>query len=195
MNYFKLKFLLLFFALAVAIPPAWAGEESVTFSEQGYSNEEVITSYVGTNFSISFDKGTNKNAPKYFTSGTAIRIYGGNSMTVSSTKTITEIVITFGSSDGSNAITTDVGTYNNGTWTGSSNSVKSEAHLVIDALQVLRSPIPRVVTHLLLRRTSTKRLLMLANSLQTRPTSSLTKAPTLVWALLTTIDMELLSLA
>ncbi len=124
MNYFKLKFLLLFFALAVAIPPAWAGEESVTFSEQGYSNEEVITSYVGTNFSISFDKGTNKNAPKYFTSGTAIRIYGGNSMTVSSTKTITEIVITFGSSDGSNAITTDVGTYNNGTWTGSSNSVK-----------------------------------------------------------------------
>lgn len=26
MNYFKLKFLLLFFALAVAIPPAWAGE-------------------------------------------------------------------------------------------------------------------------------------------------------------------------
>ena len=28
MNYFKLKFLLLFFALAVAIPPAWA--ETVT---------------------------------------------------------------------------------------------------------------------------------------------------------------------
>ena len=45
-------------------------------------------------------------------------------MTVSSTKTITEIVITFGSSDGTNAITTDVGTYENGTWSGSSKSVK-----------------------------------------------------------------------
>lgn len=124
MNYFKLKFLLLFFALAVALPPAWAGEESVTFSEQGYSNQEVITSYEGSNFSISFDKGTNTNAPKYYTSGEAIRVYGGSTMTVTSENDITKIELSFASGEGSNAITTDVGTYSNGTWSGSSKSVK-----------------------------------------------------------------------
>ena len=101
----------------------WAAEESVNFSAQGYSNQQAITTVTCTNFTITFDKGSNSNAPKYYTSGTAIRIYGGNTMTVSSNKTITKIEITFGSSDGSNAITTDVGNYNNGTWTGSANSV------------------------------------------------------------------------
>lgn len=124
MNYFKLKFLLLFFALAVAIPPAWAGEESVTFSEQGYTNQEVITSYEGANFSISFDKGTNKNAPTYYSTGTAIRLYGGNTMTVTSENDITKIELSFASGEGTNAITTDVVTYSDGTWTGSSKSVK-----------------------------------------------------------------------
>ena len=124
MNYFKLKFLLLFFALAVAIPPAWAGEESVTFLEQGYTDQQEITSYEGTNFSISFDKGTNKYAPKYFNSGTAIRVYGGNTMTVTSEKVITKIELSFATGGNSNAITTDVETYSDGTWTGSSNSVK-----------------------------------------------------------------------
>ena len=103
---------------------AWAADESVDFSTQGYTNQQAIESYTGTNFSITFNKGTNSNAPKYYTSGTAIRAYGGNTITVSSTsKTIAKIEITFGSSDGSNAITTNVGTYSNGTWTGSASSV------------------------------------------------------------------------
>ena len=102
----------------------WAADETVTFSGQGYTNQQEITGYTGTNFSIAFDKGTNSNAPKYYTSGTAIRAYGGNTFTVSSdTKTIEKIEITFGSSDGSNAITTDVDTYKDGTWTGSASSV------------------------------------------------------------------------
>ncbi|MBQ6192008.1 MAG: BACON domain-containing protein [Bacteroidaceae bacterium] len=103
----------------------WAAEESVTFSEQNYVNNETIDEYVGTAFSITFDKGTNSsNAPKYFTSGTAIRCYGGNYFIVTSSYTITKIVISFGNGDGSNKITTDVGTYTNGTWTGSASSVK-----------------------------------------------------------------------
>ncbi len=110
--------------LAISIPSAWAADETVTFSDQGYSNQAVVSTYVGTDFVIGFDKGSNSNAPKYYTSGTAIRAYGGNKMTVqSNTKTITEIVLSFGSSDGSNAITTDVGTYSNGTWTGSASTV------------------------------------------------------------------------
>ena len=102
---------------------AWADEESVTFSGQGYTNGQAIESYEGTNFSITFDKGTNSNAPKYYTSGTAIRCYGSNSFTVSSNYTITTITLGFGSSDGSNEITTNVGTFSSPTWTGSANEV------------------------------------------------------------------------
>ena len=103
----------------------WAADEMIDFTEQGYSNQQEITSVSGTNCTITFDKGTNSIAPKYFTSGTAIRVYGGGYFTVSSTtKTITKIELTFGSSDGSNAITTDVETYSNGTWSGSASSVK-----------------------------------------------------------------------
>lgn len=103
---------------------AWAASESVDFTAQGYSNQQEITSYEGTDFTVTFDKGTNSNVPKYYTNGAAIRVYGGGFFTVSSAKTISKIVITFGSSDGSNAITTDVETYSNGTWTGSATSVK-----------------------------------------------------------------------
>ena len=101
----------------------WAAQESVDFSDQGYTNQQEISSYTGTNFSISFAKGSNSNAPKYFTTGTAIRAYGGNTFTVSSALTITGITLTFGTGDGSNAITTDKVTYENGIWTGSATSV------------------------------------------------------------------------
>ncbi len=99
---------------------------SIDFSAQGYSNEQVISgATIDNNVSVAFNKGTNSNPPKYYTSGTAIRCYGGNYFTVSTTDgTITKIVLTFGGSDGSNAITTDVATYSNGTWTGSAKSVK-----------------------------------------------------------------------
>lgn len=97
---------------------------SWTASEQQYSNGAAVSSAtVDANVSLTFAKGSNSNAPKYYDSGTAIRLYGGNTMTVSSTQTITSIVITFGTGGDSNAITTDVGTYNSGTWEGSANSV------------------------------------------------------------------------
>ena len=101
----------------------WADEESVTFSEKNYTNGQEISSYEGTNFSVTFDKGTNSNAPKYYTSGTAIRVYGGNTFTVSSDNTITDITLTFSSGEGTNAITADNGTYSDKTWTGSAKSV------------------------------------------------------------------------
>lgn len=118
----NLRFFMLALLCAV-FGSAWGTDETITFSEQGYSNQQEITIITGTNFTITFNKGSNSNAPKYFTSGTAIRAYGGNNFTVSSSSTITNIVITFGSSDGNNDITADNGTYSNGTWTGSANDV------------------------------------------------------------------------
>lgn len=103
-----------------------AGVTSVTidFTEKGFDNGEEVTVVTKDGVTATFDKGTNPNAPKYYTSGTAVRVYGGSSMTVSADgKTIVSIELTFGSGDGSNEITTDVPTYDEPTWTGEAGSV------------------------------------------------------------------------
>lgn len=120
----KLRYLFSTFLLLLVAGVTWAAEETVKFSSQGYTNGQAIETYTGTNFSIAFDKGSNSNAPKYYTTGTAIRAYGGNTFTVTSSDNITKIVLTFSSGEGTNAITTDVDTYNSGTWSGSAKSVK-----------------------------------------------------------------------
>ena len=56
--------------------------------------------------------------------GAAIRTYGGNDFAVSAPKNIKKVVITFGSSDGTNQIKVDSGTLTGGTWEGNSTSVK-----------------------------------------------------------------------
>ena len=45
-------------------------------------------------------------------------------MTVSSSKTIVKVEITFGTGDKTNTISTNVGTYKDGAWTGESTNVK-----------------------------------------------------------------------
>ena len=99
------------------------GTATFNFPEMGYANQAEVTTATKDGVTVTFDKGTNSYAPKYYTSGTAVRAYGGNTFTISSDNIIKKIVITFGESDGSNSITTDVNTYENGTWTGSANSV------------------------------------------------------------------------
>ena len=123
-NFAKRLALVLALLLTLGVTTAWAAEETVDFSQQGYGNGNEVSSYTGTGFSVSFVAGTNSNAPKYYSSGSAIRCYGGNKFTVTSTSNITKIVITFGSSDGSNAISTNAGTYSSGTWSGTSKSIE-----------------------------------------------------------------------
>lgn len=104
---------------------------TITFSDLGYT---VTTNMwelspaaieIDANTSVTFFKGTNANGCKYYTNGSAVRCYGGAYFTVSSTtKTIVKIELVYGDDDGSNAITTDCGTFVSPTWTGSSNSVK-----------------------------------------------------------------------
>lgn len=117
----KLLSLLMMTLLAVT---AWAGTETITFADLGFENQQEVSSISGENFTISFDKGTNSNVPKYYTTGNAIRVYGGGFVTVTSTtKTFTSIEFTFASGEGSNAITSDVGTFSGNAWTGSASSV------------------------------------------------------------------------
>ena len=127
-------------------------EESVDFSAQGYANSQEVLSYQGTNFSVTFDQGTNSFVPKYYNTGNAIRVYGGGCFIVTSESTITKIVVQFGYSDGSNAISTDVGTFSNGTWRGNSNSVKftiggTSGHRRIQKLTVTSSAKTASVTY------------------------------------------------
>lgn len=99
---------------------------SVVIKDNGYANAETVeTININDYITIILSKGSNSNTPKYYESGTAIRIYGGNTMTINSTQgKIVKVVITFGTSDGTNEIIVDNGTYSNGTWTGSSSSVQ-----------------------------------------------------------------------
>ncbi|MBR6879069.1 MAG: chitobiase/beta-hexosaminidase C-terminal domain-containing protein [Bacteroidales bacterium] len=121
----KRKITILLAAMLLMSGLSWAQTTiNWTASEQGYQNAQEITSAsFDDNVSGTFAKGTNSNAPKYYNTGAAIRCYGGNYFTITSNYVLTEIVIGFGSGDGSNAITTSVGSYENGTWTGDANEV------------------------------------------------------------------------
>lgn len=110
-----------------------AAEETIDFTQQGYANATPVTTVKGTNFTATFSKGANlKLVPKYYTSGTAVRMYSDNTLTISSSYTITKIEVTFGSTHYQNFKLSDnqSGTYTNaktsngtGTWEGSATSV------------------------------------------------------------------------
>lgn len=98
---------------------------SITFSDNFTANSTDLTGIsLNDDISVSFDKGSGSTAPQYYANGTAVRWYGGNTMTVTSeSNSITKIEFTFGTGDGSNAITAEVGKFESPTWTGSSSEV------------------------------------------------------------------------
>ena len=101
-----------------------AAVETINFSEKGYTNGTSVTTVEGTGITITFNKGTSSNAPKYYDTGYAVRVYGGGYFTVTAKgNNITQIDLVFSSGEGNNTITTDVGTYSNKTWTGLNESV------------------------------------------------------------------------
>ena len=108
--------------------------ETVDFTKQGYANQDEVSSYTGTDFQIDFALGNNKdkNSPKYYTSGSALRFYSGNTMTFSSsTKKIKEISFTYNSSKPGTKYKVSSGTYEyqqntgKGTWTSEEGGVNS----------------------------------------------------------------------
>ena len=77
-------------------------------SEQGYENAEPIESiqfddYVSA--TLALEEGGN-NAPAYYNTGNALRIYALGSITITGPN-ITEIAFTFASGDGTNNILVD----------------------------------------------------------------------------------------
>ena len=79
------KLLLSSLMLAAGIFAASAAEATIDFSQQGWSNESEITATTpigDSGISVAFAKGEGKSAPKYYNSGTAVRMYSGNTMTL-----------------------------------------------------------------------------------------------------------------
>ena len=121
----------------------------LAFSSLGYTNGHSVdgtTIQIGDDKSISFSQGTSTVTPKYYSDGSAIRVYWGNTFTISSSSnSITSINLTFGTSDGSNEITVNTGTYSNGSWTGEANSVTftvggSSGNRRLAAIEVCTTP-------------------------------------------------------
>ena len=107
---------------------------SFDFSKQSYSNEQIITTVPvnDSNISVVCNDNEQTNVPKYFTSGTALRIYTGNSITFAaksgSNAKIVRIEFTFATGSGSgnypSALSTTTNTYSNGVWNGDASSIE-----------------------------------------------------------------------
>lgn len=109
-----------------------SGESTITtfiFSEMGFNNGEVLSSYTNNGITVSFDKGGNSNSPKFYNTSTpwAARVYAKNTITIScESGSITNIEFPDIIKDkGDNDLTCDNGAISsdNMTWTGSAPSV------------------------------------------------------------------------
>lgn len=129
---------------------------SITLSNQGYSNTQVVTELTQGVVTIDFAQGTGSDSPAYYTSGSALRTYAYNTINVSvpAGYRITEIIFTC---TGNNNVFTgscSTGEYtSNGaisTWSGNAESIKftnssnkSSAQLRIKKIDVTyTSPAP-----------------------------------------------------
>lgn len=111
--------------------PVVEGEntEAFDFSKQGYSNAEELTEvkvndYITLYFSIGSNN--NKNSPKYYNTGTAARLYGGNTLNVKGTNAvITSVTFTTDGNKLHSESAASKGTLDvdGQTWTGQTKSV------------------------------------------------------------------------
>ncbi len=120
----KVLSLLMMAMLAVG---AWAAEESIelTADAQGYANGDLVTTVQGDVVTLTFDKGSSSTAPAYYSTGDAVRLYNGGTMTITASgNTITKVVFVY-ELNGTATVSVTPGTYDASTktWTGSSTEV------------------------------------------------------------------------
>ncbi|MBR4390932.1 MAG: chitobiase/beta-hexosaminidase C-terminal domain-containing protein [Bacteroidales bacterium] len=145
----KRKCTILLAAMLIALmTPLWGQQRTVSvidFSEQGYENGQDVNGEVidiDANVSVVFNKADGGTAPAYYSTGTSIRAYAGNTVEFSAASgVISSIVITPGSGDKTNEVTADVGDLEYPVWTGSSGSVVltiqgTSGHRRIKAIEV-----------------------------------------------------------
>lgn len=93
-------------------------------STAGYKNSDAVETVEGEIITLAFDKGSNNtNSPKYYENGDAVRMYNGNTLTISSEVAISKIEFTFISGNSNLSLTSEEGSYENDVWTGTANEV------------------------------------------------------------------------
>lgn len=108
---------------------AKAGEVTINLSAQGYLNAQDVSTLTVDGVTLTFSKADGNNGPKYYTTGKAVRLYGGNTLTVdASPEAIVQITMGFasGNSPSTSNFSVDCGSATPGvttTWTGNSSTV------------------------------------------------------------------------
>ena len=130
-----------------------AKEATFNFSEMGYNNQDEVSKCQSGIVTLDLAAGSNSNPPKYYTTGTGVRLYGGNTLTVSVPNGyyLTEISFTTDSSKGSfnDGTTATAGSFSGLSWTasGQNNTVTitnggSSGHVRIQTITVKYAEIP-----------------------------------------------------
>lgn len=95
---------------------------TITFTDVAAVNNKITYEDKIRGLTATFDKSNGSSVPKWYTEG--VRAYAKNTISFEVTSgTIRKIVITFGDGDKTNTITSDLGEYKDGTWTGSATKV------------------------------------------------------------------------
>lgn len=144
--------LILFALLILPCHSVFAKEVTIDMSEQGWANAYELTTVNVDGITLSFSKGKGQTTPKYYDTGSAARIYGGNTLTVSASETITEITMSFASgyAPSNSDFSVDVGQASLGvttTWTGNSDIIvftntASKGHWRLTSLTAIISDAP-----------------------------------------------------
>jgi hypothetical protein len=115
--------------LIVGIGQAWGETATVTFSDLYNANTSVDGKAISVvdGITLTFNKRTGGTATQYYTSGSAMRWYGGGTLDVTSNiGNITAITMTY--TQTANSVTSNVGTYSLsnliGSWTGDATAIK-----------------------------------------------------------------------
>ena len=121
-----MKTLRYFFVAALAMISLTSNASKITFADLKLVNGTQYTDpFDGDDFTVTFGGGANDG--KYYTTGAAIRVYGGGYMTVAAKSgNITAITVSYdGSNKPSSSEVVNSGTYNEetGVWTGNVASV------------------------------------------------------------------------
>lgn len=115
--------LALFCLLAVGISAqGWA--DSVTFDLTSGKDATDVTTVTQSPIKLTFDKAGGSASPKYYASGTSVRMYASNTLVIANTegKNITGIKFTFGGTT-SAGLTADKGSYTSPNWSGSATQI------------------------------------------------------------------------
>ena len=116
--------------------PQPGGEADVTidFGAQGYENSQSISTVtLSDGTTLTFSIGSNKNDPKFYTTGSAIRMYPGNTLTVTSSKQIASVVLNCSSNNAEGQVTASPGTVSTNDMAVTVSSVNSTTTTITNA--------------------------------------------------------------